>query len=198
MIENNTTIINRSEKTQLDSVKQKSTPSPIVTTIGNAGEPLGPGNMPLKPIGGLSSLKNTTENTYCEGCHREFQEIEIASTKLILEQERLLSEIQKSKEELAAAMTELKKEENKRKPKQDEAEKSVNRIFNVDNMESLQELLEEAEANGQALLFLDGKGNTWQITARKDIVLDQDVGEGENEGKTAKAEEESESAEVVI
>ena len=80
------------------------------TTTGNSREALEMGNIQLKPIGISSPQKNAGQ--CCDYCGREFNELEIKNTKLILEQERLLINIKKAKEGLAIAITELQKEKD--------------------------------------------------------------------------------------
>jgi len=161
----------RKDKIRFDSAKQKSSiPSPIsTTTIGN-GEPfVKEQKYELKVMNLSKSPKNPEK--FCECCGREFQEVEIHNTKLILEQEKLNSDIKKAKEELAQAMSELKIEQSK-KPMKNEEDESCKTIFNIENLDNIQELLEDAEENDQLLLFVDTKGNTWQITRGKDILYD--------------------------
>ncbi len=107
------------------------------------------------------------------------------NTELILEQERVLTEIQRAKEELADSLREF--EEEKRKlGAAGEEEENVQKIFNIENMESLQELLDQAEESDQMLLFVDRKGNTWQLIRRADVDLAE--GNESESGSPAKNE----------
>ncbi len=157
---------------------ERSTPSPMSTTVGNAADANSvAAAAPLQAIGQLPRLKSSNEWDYrCRTCGRTFGGVEEKNTDLIMAQEKVLGEIAKAKEELADMMREL--DEKEAKQVHEEPEENVQKIFNIENMEALQELLEQAEESEQVLLFVDGKGNTWQLGRRADI----DVG-GEEEGE---------------
>ncbi len=112
----------------------------------------------------------------CHECGRRLQAAE-DSNALLLEQQRLSAEICRSKDELNALAKALQDRGKSPTSGQSEEEAAnIQGLFNKNNIESLQELLDQAEESEQALLFMDNKGNTWQITQRPDIDLpDEDI-----------------------
>ena len=87
------------------------------TTFGNA-DAIATGNLQLKPISPSPQLKSS-QAEHCQTCGRQLQEGEIKSTQLFLEQERLLGDIKKAKEELVDSLRAVNELERKK-----EAEKA--------------------------------------------------------------------------
>ncbi len=131
----------------------------------------------------------------CPSCKRSGPEN--SKEQFMAKQERLLKEIEKSKEELAQHLQELEtlEGENENKVEGGHGNESVQQIFNIQNLGMLQELLEQAEESDEVLLFTDHKKNTWQIISRNDInvgdgtniKVDPDVFDVNEEGDKAKA-----------
>ncbi len=110
---------------------------------------------------GLSS-RGGTGTDFCKTCGRLLPEAEQVNAKLLEEQEKLLSEINAAKAEVLTKLAELKKSK-------EENEGGAGMLFNVKNLGSLQELLDQAEETDDMLLFTDKKQNVWQIVKRNDI-----------------------------
>ena len=82
----------------------------------------------------------------------------------MIKQETLLEKLKKAKEELAKFYKELHEKANV-----PDEEENLQTIFNAKNMNTLQDLLDQAEENEQMLLFVDSKQNTWELIKREDI-----------------------------
>lgn len=86
--------------------------------------------------------------------------------------EELLAEIDAAKEELIDIISQLKQLESV-----NEDDPAEIQIFNVENLEVLQESLEKAEESGDAILFTDQKKNAWQINCLKNVNIDYESNE---------------------
>lgn len=104
----------------------------------------------------------------CKTCGKSPQELEIANTDLMIKQENLLAKLKKAKEELAEVYKELHEKEIVPE------EENLQTIFNANSMNTLQDLLDQAEENEQMLLFVDSKQNTWELIQRRDINIPND------------------------
>ena len=106
-----------------------------------------------------------TGTDFCKTCGRLLPEAETVNEKLLEEQGKLLLEINAAKKEVLDKITELKE----RGEAKDENEGGSGMMFNMKNLGSLQELLDQAEETEDMLLFTDKKQNVWQIIKRNDI-----------------------------
>ena len=127
----------------------------------------------------MNNHQNT--NDFCKSCGRLSLEAESANTKLLREQEQLLKEINSAKEEVVAKIKTL--EEHKDNPNNDNKENDAagGMAFDMKNLGSLQELLNQAEETDDMLLFLDKKQSVWQIIKRQDINIANAAGENDFE-----------------
>jgi len=133
-------------------------------------------------VGGASNTHGNG-NDFCKACGRLLPEVESSNTKLLEEQEKLLSEIQAAKAEVQSKLKELKE-----KPEIKEEGEGAGMLFNMKNLGSLQELLDQAEETDEMLLFTDKKQNVWQIVKRNDIDI-ANQNPNESGGEIQNAEE---------
>ncbi len=157
----------RVEKTRLESSK-------------TTAETLGMSNRPAPAAG--------AQGDFCKSCGRLSPEAEINNARLLQEQERLLKEINAAKEEVAGKLADLKERNAKREEgKKDEPEgEAAGTLFNMKNLGSLQELLDQAEETEEMLIFVDKKQNAWEIVKRNDIDIANAAGGNGNDDEDNK------------
>ena len=109
--------------------------------------------------------KKLTKVEFCEICKKTYTEN--AHAVFTAKHERLLKDIERDKEDLAVLAKKLEELENQARGRKEI--ESVQQIFNIQDLGSMQELLEQAEQSDELLLFTDNNGNTWQIICRNDI-----------------------------
>ena len=136
-------------------------------------------------------LGTKMDTEFCKAGGRLSEEAEQINAKLLEKQQKLLEEINSAKEEVVQNIKDLKAKKNIK----EDNEQGSDGLFNMKNLDSLQELLDQAEETNEMLLFADKKQNVWQIIKRNDIDIADNNAEGEEDAVENNENEENEENE---